>query len=111
MNRNIIWEDVLLGGVGGRPFHDLQLCLEHPVPASQLDQLPLLRRGQPLRPAAVDGVLGDPAAQTGLSDAEIPGHLGDLRVRLGRELNSSTTVLLRIRSRHSEPSSRRRRER
>jgi hypothetical protein len=58
--------------ISRRPLKDLILHLQLTVTPAQLGELLLLRRGQPILPAAVVGVgLGHPVPQTRLADTKI----------------------------------------
>lgn len=60
-----------------RPLEDLNLHLQHPVLAAQLDQFPLLGARQSLLAGGVDSVLLHPAPQARLTDPQVPRDLSD----------------------------------
>src|SRR3954470_14754315 len=65
----LLWENVLPGEIRRRPLENLIFHLELTVAPTQLGELLLLRRGQPIRAATGVGVgLSHPIAQARLRD-------------------------------------------
>ena len=89
----------LPGEVGAGSLEYLDLHLQHPVAAAQLDKLLVLVCRDTGLATGVDRVAVHPVPQAGLADPEITGGLAD-RIALGNQIQSSTPELRRVGSRH-----------
>jgi len=96
------WEHVLPGEERRGPLEDLDLHLQDPVAAAQLDQLRPLVPGRAIGPAGLHVIGLHPAAQTRLGDPEITRDLRDRVLPGTGKLDRIPAELRRLGSRHQQ---------